>query len=68
VIPPPPVKHILSSFTLSNPRSKRAIEEYVEWQARGEKVHHAEKIKSEHLFGQDSMTVGTCIHNVIAIG
>ncbi len=52
-IPPLPVKHILSSFTLSNPTSKRAIRDYVESQARGEKVQHAEKIKSEHLFGRD---------------
>jgi hypothetical protein len=52
-IPPPPVKHILSSFTLSNPRSKKAIEEYVEWQARGEKVQHAEKVKSEYVYGHD---------------
>jgi predicted RNA-binding Zn-ribbon protein involved in translation (DUF1610 family) len=49
-IPAPPVKHILSSFTLSNPTSKRAVQDYVESQARGEKVRHAEKIKSEHLF------------------
>ncbi len=29
-IPPPPVKHILSSYTMSNPISKRAISDYVE--------------------------------------
>src|SRR5467141_5225008 len=52
-IPPRPVKHILSSFTLSNPASKRAVKDYVESQARGERVQHAEKIKSEHLFGRD---------------
>lgn len=52
-IPPPPVKHILSSFTLSSPTSKRAITVYVESQARGEKVQHAEKVKSEHLLGED---------------
>jgi hypothetical protein len=52
-IPPPPVKHILSSFTLSNPLSKRAISDYVESQARGEKVQHAEKVKSEHLFDRN---------------
>jgi hypothetical protein len=51
-IPPPPVKHILSSFTLSNPRSKKAIAEYVEIQAR-EKVLHTEKVKSEHVMGID---------------
>jgi predicted RNA-binding Zn-ribbon protein involved in translation (DUF1610 family) len=52
-VPPPPLKHILSSFTLSTPTSKKAIADYVEWQARGEKVQHAEKIKSEHLLGSD---------------
>jgi len=52
-IPPPLVKHILSSFTLSNPASKRAVKDYVESQARGERVQHAEKVKSEHLFGRD---------------
>ncbi len=52
-IPPIPVKHILSSFTLSNPTSKRAIKDYVESQARDEKVQHAEKVRSEHLFDRD---------------
>ena len=52
-IPPPPAKHILGSFTLANPTSKRAVSDYVETQARDEKVLHAEKIKSEHLFGRD---------------
>jgi hypothetical protein len=51
-IPPEPAKHILSSFTLSNPSSKRAITNYVEIQAR-ERVLHAEKIKTEHLFDRD---------------
>jgi hypothetical protein len=48
-IPPPPAKHILGSFTLANPTSKRAVSDYVETQARGEKVLHAEKVKSEHI-------------------
>ena len=52
-IPPPPVKHILSSFTLDTPTSKRAISEYVESQARDEKVQHAEKVKTEHILGND---------------
>jgi hypothetical protein len=52
-IPPPPVKHILNSYVLSNPTSRRAIADYVESQARGETVQHAEKIKSEHLLGRD---------------
>jgi hypothetical protein len=52
-IPPPPAKHILGSFTLANPTSKRAVSDYVETQARGEKVAHAEKVKSEHILGTD---------------
>jgi predicted RNA-binding Zn-ribbon protein involved in translation (DUF1610 family) len=52
-IPPPPVKHILSSYTMSNPISKRAISDYVETQARDEKVQHAERIMSEHAVGHD---------------
>jgi hypothetical protein len=52
-IPPLPVKHILSTFTLSNPTSKRAIKDYVESQARNEKVQHAEKMRSEHVVGHD---------------
>jgi hypothetical protein len=52
-IPPPPAKHVLGSFTLANPTSKRAVSDYVETQARGEKVLHAEKVKSEHILGSD---------------
>jgi hypothetical protein len=52
-IPPPPAKHILGGFTLANPTCKRAVSDYVESQARGEKVLHAEKVKSEHLLGRD---------------
>ena len=52
-IPLPAAKHILGSFTLANPTSKRAVSDYVETQARGEKVLHAEKVKSEHLLGRD---------------
>jgi hypothetical protein len=51
-IPPPPVKHILSSYTMSNPISKRAISDYVEIQSR-EKVEHAERVMSEHVVGRD---------------
>jgi hypothetical protein len=47
----PPLKHILGSFTLANPTSKRAVSDYVESQARGEKVLHAEKVKSERILG-----------------
>jgi hypothetical protein len=52
-IPPPPAKHILSSYTMSNPISKRAISDYVETQARDETVQHAERIISEHVVGRD---------------
>lgn len=51
-IPPPPVKHVLSSYTMGNPISKRAVCDYVETQAR-EKVLHAEKVKSEHVMGSN---------------
>lgn len=51
-IPPPPVKHILSSYTMSNPISKRAVSDYVEIQAR-EKVQHAERVMTEHILGHD---------------
>src|SRR6267378_1776809 len=53
VIPPPPVKHILKSYTILNPGNAREIARYVEWQARGEKVQHSEKIKTEYLLGRD---------------
>jgi hypothetical protein len=33
-IPPPPAKHILETFTLDTPISRRAISDYVEAQAR----------------------------------
>jgi hypothetical protein len=52
-IPPRLLKRILSSFTLSNPSSKRAVADYVESQARDEKVQLAEKVKSEHALGRD---------------
>src|SRR6266566_5572242 len=51
-IPPPPVKHILSSYTMSNPISKRAVSDYVEIQGR-EKVQHAERVMTEHVLGHD---------------
>ncbi len=47
------MKHILGSFTLANPTSKRAVSDYVETQAQSEKVLHAEKVKSEHILGSD---------------
>jgi len=51
-IPPPLLKHILSSYTMGNPISRRAIYDYVEIHTR-EKVLHAEKVKSEHVMGSD---------------
>jgi len=52
-IPPPPVKHILTSFTLANPANKRAVSDYVQTQARDEKVLHAENVRTEHILGRD---------------
>src|ERR1700737_83637 len=52
-IPPPPAKPILGTFILANPTRKGAVSDYVETQARGEKVLHAEKVKSEHILGSD---------------
>jgi hypothetical protein len=52
-IPPPVAKHILGTFTLDTPVSKRAISDYVETQARDETVLHAERVKSEHILGTD---------------
>ena len=51
-IPLPPVRHILSSYTMSNPISKRAVSDYVEIQAR-ENVQHAERVMTEHVLGHD---------------
>jgi hypothetical protein len=48
MIPPPPAKHILSSYTMSNPISKRAISDYVETQAHDEAVQYPERIISVH--------------------
>jgi hypothetical protein len=52
VIPPTIPKHVLSTLVMFSPRSKKAIADYVEVQAR-EKVLHAEKIKTEHVMGRD---------------
>jgi hypothetical protein len=48
-IPPRPIKHILSSYTLSKITGKRHIQDYVEAEAHGEKVQYAEKMKSERV-------------------
>jgi predicted RNA-binding Zn-ribbon protein involved in translation (DUF1610 family) len=49
VIPPPIPKHILKSYTMLVPRNKSEVAEYVEWQAKGEIVQHAEKVRTEHI-------------------
>jgi hypothetical protein len=50
-IPPPPAdKRFLSSYTLNNRADEHSIREYVEWQARDERVEHAEKVKMERCF------------------
>lgn len=51
-IPPALPRHVLSTLVMVNPRSKKAIANYVEVQAR-EKVLHTEKIKTEHVLGHD---------------
>jgi hypothetical protein len=51
-IPPAIPKHVLSTLVMSSPRSKKAIADYVEVQAR-EKVLHTEKIKTEYVLGHD---------------
>ena len=51
-VPPTIPKHVLSTLVMFSPRSKKAIANYVEVQAR-EKVLHAEKIKTEHVMGND---------------
>lgn len=52
VVPPAIPKQVLSTLTMSSPRSKKAITNYVEVQAR-EKVLHTERVKSEHVLGND---------------
>src|SRR5438067_2041693 len=51
VIPPPPIKQTLSSYTLSTRADEHAIRDYVEWQCHGEEhVEHAERVKAEQIF------------------
>jgi len=52
VPPPPDDKHFLSDYTLNNRADERGIREYVERQARDEKVEHAEQVKTERLLGR----------------
>jgi hypothetical protein len=50
VIPKPLSERILSQFIIARPEhEERAVREYVEVQARPEKVTHLEKIKTEHV-------------------
>jgi len=37
----------------------RKIAEYVEWQAKGETVEHAEKVSTEHVMGRKHEWLGT---------
>jgi hypothetical protein len=52
VIPLPLPKHILKSYTMLEPRNKSEVAEYVEWQAKGETVQHAEKVKTEYIISR----------------
>lgn len=53
VIPPPVPLEVLPQFTLNTPAHKeRRIREYVEWQAKDEKVKHAERVTTETIFGR----------------
>jgi hypothetical protein len=49
VIPPPIPKHILKSYTMLDPRNRSEFAKYVEREAKGETVQHAEKVKTEHI-------------------
>jgi hypothetical protein len=41
-------KHVLKSYTMLETRNRARVAEYVEWQAKGEIVQHAEKVRAEH--------------------
>src|SRR5215467_9949802 len=49
---PPGEKRFLGSYTLNNRADEQRIREYVEWQARDERVEHAEQVKTERLLGR----------------
>src|SRR5690349_18689662 len=52
-VPMPPPVDVLAKVVLKrSDREARAIREYVEWQARGEKVRHLEKVTSERVLGR----------------
>ena len=50
-IPPPIPIEALSNLVLSQPENVDDIASYVEWQSPGEKIVHAEKVTTEHVFG-----------------
>ncbi len=53
VIPPPVPLEVLPQFNLNTPaRKERRIREYVEWQAKDEKVKHAERVTTETILGR----------------
>ncbi|WP_243336685.1 hypothetical protein [Anaeromyxobacter soli] len=53
VIPPPVPLEVLPQFALNTPDYKaRGIREYVESQAKDEKVKHAERVTTEAVFGR----------------
>lgn len=53
IIPPPVPLEVLPEFTLNTPaHTERRIREYVEWQAKDEKVKHAERVTTETIFGR----------------
>src|SRR6266581_7956447 len=53
VFPPPIAAKDLPRLVLPrNDDEVRKIAEYVEWQAKGETVEHAEKISTEHVMGR----------------
>lgn len=53
VVPPPVPLEVLPQFTLNTPAHKeRGIREYVESQAKDEKVKHAERVATESIFGR----------------
>lgn len=52
-IPPPiPVKELPDLVLPRNDREVQTIADYVEWQAKGETVLHAEKVTTEHVMGR----------------
>jgi hypothetical protein len=58
-IPPPIAAKDLPRLVLPrNDDEVRKIAEYVEWQANGETVEHAEKLSTEHVMGTKARVLG----------